>query len=30
MSEIINRYAEIIGQAAMDSLVNIAKRLKGK
>lgn len=30
MSEIINRYAEIIGQAAMDSLVNIAKRLKEK
>lgn len=30
MSEIINRYAEIIGQATMDSLVNIAKRLKGK
>ena len=30
MSEMINKYAEVIGQAAMDSLVHIAARLKGK
>lgn len=30
MSGIIDKYAEVIGQAAMDSLVNIAGRLKGK
>ncbi|HAJ93407.1 MAG TPA: glycosyl transferase family 1 [Synergistaceae bacterium] len=30
MSEMINKYAEIIGQAAMDSLVHIASRLQGK
>ena len=30
MSETINKYAEVIGQAAMDSLVHIAARLKGK
>lgn len=30
MSEMIDRYVEIIGEAAMDSLVNIAARLKGK
>ena len=30
MSEMIDRYAEIIGEAAMDSLVNIAARLKDR
>lgn len=30
MSEMINKYAEVIGPAAMDSLINIADRLKGK
>jgi len=30
MSEMIDRYVEIIGEAAMDSLVNIAARLKGR
>ena len=30
MSEMLNKYAEIIGSAAMDSLVRVADRLKGK
>ena len=30
MSEMIDRYAEIIGETAMDSLVNIAARLKDR
>jgi trehalose synthase len=30
MSEMIDRYVEIIGEAAMDSLVNIAARLKDR
>ncbi len=30
MSEMISKYAEVIGQPAMDSIIHIAKRLRGK